>query len=925
MRVLAVGQCLKGDKILKANYLISCAVVALLSGGASTAFAADQARATTATAAVTGVEEVVVTAQRRSETVQKVPMTVQAFTGSSLAKLNVTTLTDLLKYTPNVTYGSNGPGQGSVFMRGLSAGQAGNQSSSTVGNFPNVAIYLDDQSMQFPGRNVDIYMADMDRVEVLEGPQGTLFGGGAEAGALRYITNKPKLDKFEGSVEGSYGFTAHGADNSSVNAVLNVPVIKDKFALRAVIYNDREGGYIDNVPSTFTRSNEDNNVYFGIAPTAGVCPDGKPAGKTFGGCTLPGAFQHQVNNNGVVQKDQNPVTHQGARLSALFDINNDWDVLITESVANLDAEGLSVEYPNGSDFQKLKPLQVTSFSPTYDRDQFENTSWTVNGKVGPLKLVYTGAYTDRRINQQMDYTNYSRTLYGQYYECTGGGHGLLGGGPLTCYSPVTNWHDKVHNTHLSNEIRLSTPDDWRIRAVGGLYYEQFRITDVMDFNYKTIPSCDEGDNLSTALGGGAPCLGNGQTWPGTTATNPGIKGDNVGFGEDVHRGYNQAAAFGQVDFDIIPHVLTISAGTRYYRYDEDETGSVYNTNSKCLNENTILTPQSGCGLKANINAENLKKSYSGFKSRVGLTWKPTDNLMFYYLFSQGFRPGGFSRYSNVKGKDSLGVPQFASPVSYSPDNLTNNEIGVKGQFFDRRLQLNVSAYWMQWDNVQIALYQPCCLGNTTFLLNGPNYDIKGVEAQFVARVTDGLTLQGSVSYNDNTQSNSPCLKATLPPDPVKEAGGAPPDRAGVGQCITQINGKPFENPFGVKGGVSAFSPKIQANLRVRYDWDMASFKWFATGSVNYTGEMFTQPANYTPSSAPNESPVPDTTYLRFKLPGYATADASLGFGRDNWTAQIFSQNLFDNNAATYTSTAQFIVASVPLRPRTVGIKVTAGF
>ena len=195
---------------MKSRYMLSCAVVAVLSGWGGAAYAADSA--TDSASAAPAVEELVVTAQRRSENVQKVPMTVQAFSGETLSKLNVTNLSDLLKYTPNVTYGTNGPGQGSVYMRGLSAGRAGNQSSATVGNFPNVAIYLDDQSMQFPGRNVDIYVADMDRVEVLEGPQGTLFGGGAEAGALRYITKKPKLGAFEGSVEASYGFTAHGAE-----------------------------------------------------------------------------------------------------------------------------------------------------------------------------------------------------------------------------------------------------------------------------------------------------------------------------------------------------------------------------------------------------------------------------------------------------------------------------------------------------------------------------------------------------------------------------------------------------------------------------------------------------------------------------------------------------------------------------------------
>ena len=895
---------------MKAQLKISCAVAAILCGSGGAAFAAD----TDSPSA--GVQEVMVTAQRRSENIQKVPMTVQAFSGDSLNRLNVTTISDLIKYTPNVTFGSNGPGQGSVYMRGLSAGGAGNQSSATVGNFPNVAIYLDDQSMQFPGRNVDIYMADMERVEVLEGPQGTLFGGGAEAGALRYITNKPKLGGFEGKVEASYGFTAHGSQNSSETAVLNIPVVTDKFAVRLAIYNDREGGYIDNVPSTFTRSNQDNNSYFGIHPTAGVCPNGLPAGQT-GFCTPLGTLQ--ANNSAIAGPDQNPVTHQGARLSALYQVNDDWNVLISESLSRLDAEGLATEYPVGSDFQPLNPLQVTAFSPTYDKDRFQNTAWTVNGKIGPLKAVYTGAYTDRHITQQNDYTNYSRTLYGQYYECTGGGHGLLGGGPLTCYSPITSWHDQVQNTHLSNEIRFSTPDDWRIRAIVGGYQEQFRIHDLMDFNYKTIPSCENPSTLAAAQAGGPPCLGNDQTFPGSTGGGD-IRGDNTGFGEDVRRGYDQYAVFGSVDVDIIPNVLTVTAGTRYYNYNEFEVGSVYSTNGHCLNISST-NPASTCGFNTNIDAENLKVSYHGFKSKVGVNWKPNDSTMFYYLFSQGFRPGGFSRSARAKANDAQGNPQFLTPLGYSPDTLTNQEVGMKTQLFNHRLQLNVSAYWMQWDNVQIALYQPCCLGNTTFLVNGPNYDIKGIEAQFVARLAEGLTAQGSISYNHNAQSNSPCLTANIP----APAGSTDPDRAAVGSCITEIKGIPFVNPFGVEGGISAFSPKVQANFRVRYDWEMDEFKMFASAGVSYTGQMYNQPANYTPGSTPSEIPVPDTTYLRYLLPAYTTGDVAFGVGKDNWNAQVYSTNLFDSQASTFTTSAQFIKAMVPLRPRVIGVKISAGF
>ncbi|MGZ5924180.1 MAG: TonB-dependent receptor, partial [Rhizomicrobium sp.] len=105
-------------------------------------------------------------------------------------------------------------------------------------------------------------------------PSIETFGGGAEAGALRYITNKPKLDVFEGKVDASYGVQSHGDASTSLTAVLNVPIVKDKLAVRGVIYNDRQGGYIDNVPSTFTRSNQDSNAYFGIKPTNGICPNG---------------------------------------------------------------------------------------------------------------------------------------------------------------------------------------------------------------------------------------------------------------------------------------------------------------------------------------------------------------------------------------------------------------------------------------------------------------------------------------------------------------------------------------------------------------------------------------------------------------------------------------------------------------------------
>src|SRR5215468_8002670 len=260
---------------------ISYAVAAIL-GGASVAAPAQEQTATTSESTSEGITEVIVTAQRRTERMQDVPISMQALTGQALQQLNVQTFDDFLKYLPNVTSASNGPGRNEVFMHGLSAGSQASQGSGSTGAWPNVAVYLDNQSGQLPNRNLDIYAADINRIEVLEGPQGTLFGAGAEAGVIRYITNEPKLDATEANVKAGYGVTAHGDPNTDLTAVLNLPLIPERMALRAVLYDDRRGGYIDNVPATFHRKATDIGIHYAQyatacdigTPLAGACPTG---------------------------------------------------------------------------------------------------------------------------------------------------------------------------------------------------------------------------------------------------------------------------------------------------------------------------------------------------------------------------------------------------------------------------------------------------------------------------------------------------------------------------------------------------------------------------------------------------------------------------------------------------------------------------
>src|SRR6201987_883724 len=215
------------------NSKLSIAIATILGAALSSA----RSQAAPAEAESGALEEITVTAQRRAESVQDVPISMQVFTGQALEQLNIQTFDDYIHYLPNVTSANNGPGQNEVFMRGLSAGSQASQGSSITAVLPNVAIYLDNQSGQMPNRNLDIYAADLNRIEVLEGPQGTLFGSGAEAGVIRYITNEPKLDVTEGYIKAGYGVTAHGDPNADVQAVLNLPLIEDHMAVRGVIYN----------------------------------------------------------------------------------------------------------------------------------------------------------------------------------------------------------------------------------------------------------------------------------------------------------------------------------------------------------------------------------------------------------------------------------------------------------------------------------------------------------------------------------------------------------------------------------------------------------------------------------------------------------------------------------------------------------------
>jgi iron complex outermembrane recepter protein len=872
---------------LKANRKVYCAVAAILSAHAAAASAA--APAATPAAESTPAEEpdngltigeVVVTAQRREQSAQDVPITMTTLTAETLSKLNVTTFDDYVKYLPSVTVANQGPGQGQIYMRGLGTTQDGEQSSGATGSFPNVAVYLDEQSAQLPGRNLDIYAADLERIEVLEGPQGTLFGAGAQAGVVRYITNKPKLNKTEAAFNASYGTTAHGDNSSALDAMLNVPLIDDHLAVRGVIYSESRGGYIDNVPGTFTRKPTDLGIayYFkGVVPASNVV----------------------ANNSQIAANNINPVTYKGFRLSGLYQINDDWNVLVAQSWQNMEADGIFAEMSTGSDFQKLPDLSVNLYNPQYDKDKFENTAWTVNGKVGPLKAVYTGGYLVRNVEQRADYTNYMRGAYGDYYTCIIPGTQQatnLGVPQGECLSPSATFKVRERNSHQSHEFRLSTPDDWRIRAIGGAFWEDFKIQDISDWYYRA-----DGAGFIPLI---APAA--------SSVNDHSVKDPLVGFYDDVQRGYKQTAGFLSVDFDILKN-LTITGGTRYYSMDTFEKGAkggsygcrpggLYTFSpgadpTVCdsgLNLDTLVVPVGN--ERYSDTSVGLKKTYSGFRSRGNLTWKFMKDGLLYYTWSQGFRPGGFNRSSGfVSAGQSPLKGIFLTPIGFAPDTLTNNEIGFKTQWFDHRLQFNGTFYREDWKNVQIGLFDPGVLGNLTFTTNGPDYRVRGFETEITGVVVRGLTVTLSGAWNHSELVNTPTLFGK---------DGQPINFEALG----------LHNPYGETGSPLAQAPPFQGNVQVRYEFPVMDYTAFVQGSAIHRGHMLST------TDKLQTNPV-DNSSIAYDLPAYTSYDASVGVNRDAWSVMLYGENLTDARGITFATFAQRIREDTVIRPRTISIKV----
>ena len=818
------------------------------------------------------LQAVTVTATKRTESAQDIPVAVTALGEQELDSLGVKNFTDYLVQLPGVTAGGSGPGQSTIYIRGLASTTPNLTTAGVAGLAPNVALYLDEQPVSQPGRNLDVYAADLERVEVLSGPQGTLFGASSQAGTIRLITNKPQLDSFGASFKASTSFTEGGDMSNSVEAVLNVPVT-DKFALRGVVYTDNQGGYIDNVGGTLDVSESARFRPAGTVRDNGTVVQSSRAGFQ-AGSDLSGVNFISANNAGIAGKNINDVSYQGFRLSGLYEFNADWRLNMSHSQQRLESDGVFFADPELGDYE------ITRFTPDKIEDSYHNTNWTLEGRIGQLEALYTGAYTERTTDQIVDYSDYLFVgQYLPYYVCDGSvtypGSAAPSG---TCYAPdlyVKSGTDTEIQTH---ELRFNTPEDYRIRATFGAFYSDLELRELNDFYYPGSTMI-EGFNGQIGFAPNYPLTNTsvtgeiGNASPGYYS-DPGPFPAGVIFRNDVKRTDKQLGLFGETTFDLTDQ-FALTLGARYYDIEVDlegsANGSFYNL-GQTEDAQVFGTNISAQFAPGNPYGAPDKAATDGFIYKVTGEWTPTRDLLFYATFSQGFRPGLLNRPGGASGPNGYTVP-----YALDTDDVNNYEIGWKTELFDNSLRFNGSAFYVEVSKLQTTIFDPSIV-NLFFSDNAADAEIKGVEGDFTwaPASVDGLTVAGAFSFLDTE-----ITKVITPTDDVK------------------------------LGSDLAFAPPFQGNIRVRYEWDLER---------RIAGSDLT--AYVMPQLVFSDSSYSDIIEInKAEIDGYTTLGGTLGVQADTWSAEIFGTNLTNEYAEMSNNFVFDRERVTPMRPRTIGVRV----
>jgi len=849
------------------------------------------------------IEVIEVTATKRTESIQDVPVTVTALTGDSLETLGVSNFDEYVEFLPNVVFQGTGPGQNEIYIRGAATTQTNISVSSVQALQPSVAFYLDEQPVSMQGRNLDIYATDVERIEVLPGPQGTLFGASSQSGTVRLITNKPDHDGFSAGIDTDTSFTTGGDMSNSVEAYFNMS-LSDSLAVRVAAYNDHQGGWIDNILNV-----PGEGGYIGSA----VVIDRISAG--WGKLANPEATPITTpKNDALVEDNFNTANYAGARFGLSYLINDDWNLLVQHTQQSLDTEGVFAYDPNLEG-----ESSVNRFVPEDNNDDFGLTTWTLAGRLEQLDIVYTGGYLDRDINSTIDYTGYTNGgLFSSYYVCNYAAAADI----QECFDPTKFYKEETSTSRTTHELRMNTSADnsWRITA--GVFYDSQELSTVGQFK---IANTELFPNLARELQGTEGINSNGGPFP-----------SEISYVNDVTHTIDQIAVFGQLEFDLTD-TLTASFGARWYQIDDIYKGATTSSSSGDVSgrlrafgdgSNEALTEFFGAEEAASIQAaiasgqldislldKDGTLTVDDTIIKASLDWQVSNDVMLFASYSEGFRPPVTNRTGGGKSTSQEGAfDGFRIPVYSTTDSLDNIEIGFKSTLLDQSLRFNATAYYSKISDLQTSRFDPTNISFLVFTDNVGDAEIKGVDGDFTWVATDNLVISGAFSFIDTE--------------------------------LTSIN----DELVGIAPAVGSrlpYSAEFSGNLQAEYFYHVSDdITGYINGSISYTGDRLagmTMDA-YVVEDATNlvygagsglsiqkEADVYSgvnyqdsngQTFAggRYVQDSYVLANLSFGVTNDEWKVELYIDNLTDKSAVLYVDTQQFTPKVVTNRPRTIGLR-----
>lgn len=519
------------------------------------------------------IGEIVVTARKRTESLQEVPQAIQVFTAEDIKNLGLARFEDYVALAPSIAMISIGPGQQRIFMRGVSDGSTPNFGYA---NLSTTAFLIDDLSLGFYGREPDIHLYDIERIEVLNGPQGTLFGPGAMSGAVRIVTKRPDLKNFSAGLDADGAHVQNGGNNWTYEGYLNVPLIEDRTGLRLSVYKAREGGYIDNVLATRTW-----NVN-GVTST----------------------------NASWAAENQNTRDILGGRAALLQNIAENWQLSLTGYFQQQRYSGSWEDDPSnvGERLQRR-------FSPAggYNYDRFLEAN--LQGDVGIGDLIYIGGFSSHSSLRLYDFSEYAQySTYASLIQpvtCVtdpGSGPGDHGCRAPTMFGAVT-----TEVKRRSNELRLQSKAGGRMHWTLGAYWEKTR-TAVSGFEH--LPninfSGEPAQYLIAAYGNVATPLA--QEFYSTYGTND----------------YLQTSEFGDLTLDLNQR-LSAEAGVEHFHSSQSSNTdwAGYFFNEKTPSYSSSSSGKSNFRAGINFKADPRTLLYLSFAQGFrdgGINSVPTDNI-----------------------------------------------------------------------------------------------------------------------------------------------------------------------------------------------------------------------------------------------------------------------------------------------------------